>query len=298
MLPTTETLGVGSLDAWHLPGNGDDSSEKVVQTENATIKVRAIRRRLESERWSIEEHQWISEYPWRPYSNSEEDEVHIRPPQPVTPEGVTEESRQRQRDGEPIPRSLKLTRKDLVNFGYTPGCPGCQAAANDMRYKPHTTACRQRLEKAMMDDEFGSNRVKEARAREDAYLEQQVRAADEMSKAEAQKAGPAPQPHQEVDHHQHPNQDASMNNDQPGQVNAEASEARQLSWEEVLEENDFHDIVNDDAEMYNEIENIPIDSENLADQIMAVMKNHVSEVWSQPRVTKLAHEFGLSAGFA
>ena len=171
-------LDLGKAEARWIPGvfigMKLNSGEKVVATENGIIKVRSIRRRLEFERWNIEEHQWINKFPWRPYSNSEEDEVHIRPPQPVTPDAVHGESVQRQRDGDPVPRPFSITRKDLINDWYTPGCPGCQAAANDFRYKPHTVACRQRLETAMLADDLGSNRVKEAKAREDAYLEQAV----------------------------------------------------------------------------------------------------------------------------
>ena len=157
-----------------------NSGEKLVATEGGIIKVRSIRRRLEAERWNLEEHKWISKYPWRPYSNSEEDEVHIRPPQPVTPEGTGGEPVQRQRDGDVVPRPFSITRRDLINYGYTPSCPGCFSAANDLRYRSHTAACRKRLEEAMLADELGSNRVKDARAREDAYLEQAVREADEQ----------------------------------------------------------------------------------------------------------------------
>ena len=71
-----------------------------------------------------------------------------------------------------------------------------------------------------------------------------------------------------------------------------------MTWEQIMEENDFHDIVNNDAEMDDAIENIPSDSDDLADQVMSVVQSHVSEVWSVPRVTKLAHQFGLNAGFA
>ena len=107
-----------------------------------------------------------------------------------------------------------------------------------------------------------------------------------------------PDPNQDMGKSQKSEQDASMNSEQPEQVDAQASEPRQLSWEDMLSKNGFHDIANDDEEMYDEIEDIPIDSGDLADKLMAVVKNHVSEVWSQPRETKLAHEFGLDAGFA
>ena len=41
------------------------------------------------------------------------------------------------------------------------------------------------LEETMLADDIGSNRVKDVRAREDADLEQAVRAADEPSKAKS-----------------------------------------------------------------------------------------------------------------
>ena len=106
------------------------SGEKVVATEDGIIKVRSIKRRLESERWNEHEQRWINKFPWKPYSDSETDDVHIRPPLPVTPQGKAEIAVQRERDGNPIPRTFSILRKDLINFGYTPGCPGCRAAAN------------------------------------------------------------------------------------------------------------------------------------------------------------------------
>mgnify|MGYP000930717893 FL=1 len=72
----------------------------------------------------------------------------------------------------------------------------------------------------------------------------------------------------------------------------------ELKWEDILNENNFHDVVNDDTEMYDAIDSIPLDADGMADQVMAVVQNHVSEVWSPPRVTKLAGKFGLSPGFA
>ena len=116
--------------------------EKLVATEKGIIKVRSIRRRLEADRWNVEEHQWINKYPWRPYSNSEEDDVHIGPPQPTTPGGAVGDQVQKQKDGEPVPRPFSITRRDLINYGYTPSCHGCLSAANDLRYRPHIAACR------------------------------------------------------------------------------------------------------------------------------------------------------------
>ena len=283
-------LEMGKAEARWIPGvfigMKMNSGEKLIATETGIIKVRTIRRQLEAERWNVEQHQWINKFPWRPYSNSNEDEVHIRPPQPVTPEADNGERMQHQRDGDPVPRPFSITRKDLINYGYTPGCPGCQAAANDFRYKPHTIACRKRVEEAMLADDLGSNRVKDAKAREDAYLEQAVRAADEASGRIRDQ--PATDHSIQPNLHEVPVDDSVPANNAP----------KPMRWDEMLEENDFHDIVNDDTEMYDAIEALPMDSEDLADQVINVVQNHVSEMWSPPRVTKLAHRFGLSAGFA
>ena len=113
----------------------------------------------------------MKRFPWRPYENSEEDEVHIRPTMPVLPNRIEDDQESRERDGESVPRSLSIQKRDSINYGYTPGCPGCLASADDRRHKLHTVNCRQRVEAAMLGDDMGTDRVKEARAREDAYLE-------------------------------------------------------------------------------------------------------------------------------
>ena len=66
----------------------------------------------------------------------------------------------------------------------------------------------------------------------------------------------------------------------------------------MLDENNFHDVVKYDTDMYAEIESLPADTDNMVAKMIGIVQNHVSEVWSQPRVTKLARQYGLSAGFA
>ena len=49
--------------------------------------------------------------------------------------------------------------------------------------------------------------------------------------------------------------------------------------------------VNADEEMYNAIDSIPNDDTSVANNVIAIVNNHVSQVWSQRRVTKLAPQF-------
>ena len=75
-------------------------------------------------------------------------------------------------------------------------------------------------------------------------------------------------------------------------------ENKPMTWEECMDENDFHDLVNDDSNLYNELDDIPMDDVDLVGKMIAIITNNVSEVWSPPRVTKLAHEYGLVPGFS
>ena len=129
----------------------------------------------------------------------------------------------------------------------------------------------------MLADELGSNRVKDARARGDAYLEQTVRAADEASKAESLQVPARVENVKAVRR--------SVEPETPIDPAVQATNtSREMSWEDELDENSFHDIVNDDSEMYDAIDGIPLDADGMADQDMADVQNHVSEVWSPPRV--------------
>ena len=56
--------------------------------------------------------------------------------------------------------------------------------------------------------------------------------------------------------------------------------------------------MNDDADMYEQIEAIPSDDHNMVISIMTMVRNHISEVCSPPRITNLTSEYGLSPGFS
>ena len=71
-----------------------------------------------------------------------------------------------------------------------------------------------------------------------------------------------------------------------------------ISHEDMLDENNFHDIVNQDQEMYDAIEAVPMGSDDMINSIIATVQRHVSEVWSTARLTALAHEHGISQNYA
>ena len=55
-------------------------------------------------------------------------------------------------------RSLYLSRKDFINYGYTDGCTGCRDVASGKKsagsfLSPHNFACRKRMEAAIKTDD-------------------------------------------------------------------------------------------------------------------------------------------------
>ena len=60
---------------------------------------------------------------------------------------------------------------ELLKYGYSVGCPGCDAARSNTAAKPHSEPCRLRLEQAMAADEAGAARVAQAATRRAAQAE-------------------------------------------------------------------------------------------------------------------------------
>ena len=91
-----------------------------------------------------------------------------------------------------ISRKFAITRRDLLNYGCTQACPGCYAAVNDRNHNPHTPACRDRILRALAEDETQSHRATDARERENAFLEHAIRVADDegINKSDAQRRNP------------------------------------------------------------------------------------------------------------
>ena len=185
---------------------------------------------------------------------------------PVTPPAGQVQA-DKQRDGEAVPRPFSIQRRDLINYGHT----GCYAAANDRKYNPHTTQCRDRLEKAMLDDETQSNRVKDARAREDAFLEQKIREADEASKSmqvEARRLDPIHEDRMSSSIPTPPTPVAEMQTNKHGTNGNVEDGQTTMAWDDMLNENKFHDVVNNDEEMYAAITDVMNDDNDMVDQIV------------------------------
>ena len=52
-------------------------------------------------------------------------------------------------------------------------------------------------------------------------------------------------------------------------------QADHKTWEDILDENNVHDVVSDDSEMYAEIESIPNEDADMLSQVIGVIQNRV-----------------------
>ena len=269
------------------------TGEKLVATTEGVCKTRSIKRRIESERWDSTEISKVTGSPWKPYLYSDNDELLTQPPPPAIEKSDNENKSKPNADEQIVPRSFAILRKDLVNYGYTPSCPGCYAAANDRKHKAHTAVCRERIAKALSEDESQAHRISDAREREDAFLENAVREGDLSKGNEIDES---------VDMATPPNPVAPATVTPPTPVADTSEEVEQghqrISHEDTIMEDDFYKEVDADQEMYADIESLPPDTSDMTSAIIGIVQQHVSEVWSQPRVTALATQYGLIPGSA
>ena len=179
-------------------GVRDETGEIIIGTDQGVIKARDFKRRgSDQERWSAEAVLGIKGVPWEPVPGRAQDEVPVRvylpqesePPQPVDLGSERPEVRRR----------VYIRREDVIKYGFTIGCPGCQAVSRNAPSQNHTEACRARIEKHMRDE--GQDRIKVADARINAHRARKRQ--QEEAKPEESQQEQAPE---ENKHEQEPEQ--------------------------------------------------------------------------------------------
>ena len=76
-----------------------------------------------------------------------------------------------------IPRRMRINPSDLMKFGYTVGCPGCEALQSGHRERRnHIEACRARIEEQVANTDRGKERLGKAKDRLDQWTHDQTAA--------------------------------------------------------------------------------------------------------------------------
>ena len=121
------------------------------------MKVRTVKMRPESERWSKKAIEEIVATPDAPNATDPSQRM-------VKGTRETKGANAEDAGGQDLPkapvrhevgltREFKITYKLLKRFGFTPGCNGCEAKIDGGAQTAHSAECRQRLEEDMIMDE-------------------------------------------------------------------------------------------------------------------------------------------------
>ena len=146
------------------------SNEHIVVLEGGgpAIRCRTIKRRPLSSRWSAERIAEIEASPRKPcpedptrHTVETERRARVREADAAENLGKPET----QETAEPLRREFKITRRLLEKHGYSSSCPGCDAMLNMQGQRPHSTACRKRVEEEMRADPDDLQRLQERDSR-------------------------------------------------------------------------------------------------------------------------------------
>ena len=121
---------------------------------SATPENASIGRKPDGQRWDADQVCAVIRIPWKPYKFTDHDRLLIRLPESSECKDV--EVKERPPDEDPAPRGIIVGKKDLITHGCTPNCPGCYAARENTKYKPHTPECRERIYRALESDDSDS----------------------------------------------------------------------------------------------------------------------------------------------
>eukprot|EP00971_Amphidinium_carterae_P119339 2363772-Amphidinium_carterae.1 len=138
-----------------------DRNMSFIGVEGRVVKAKSIRRLADEDKRDPGLLAKIAGSPWQ-LGNEE----HVEPgaifAEPVETEGVPDPA------GEMVLGRRRTYLRRGVEFkthGYTPNCPGCEAARLHQAARAHTEGCRRRIERLMRETEKGRRRLEETRAR-------------------------------------------------------------------------------------------------------------------------------------
>ena len=129
------------------------------------VYARTVRRVPEEQRWDVKHLEWVVMVPWNLGKEDKdadgelpEFDVKAGPGRVMSKEDIEDIKTS---EAPRIVHRAHLRREDFDKHGYTDRCSGCSAMLRNLKPQPHTSMCRDRMEKILASD----IRVKNARAR-------------------------------------------------------------------------------------------------------------------------------------
>ena len=134
-----------------------DTTERIFGTSTGCYVVQSIRRVPEDRRYDSQLLANVRGLPWKPVPEGPEDQGVMELPEPVNLEPECPDVPALPTDtadaGQTV-RRYYITARDLEKYGYTDGCPACDAIRAKMPRAgiSHALGCRERIEKAVSSD--------------------------------------------------------------------------------------------------------------------------------------------------
>ena len=138
-------------------GHAHSTSETIIGTKEGAVKAWAVKRRPEEERWSSKSIMEMVGTPSQPDPSKPGASIPIKISILKCEDiPLDEVVYQREQDA---PRRVYIKERHLEKYGYTPDCEACRRMrAGGMKTggaRPHSEACRRRIEAEMDKDEDG-----------------------------------------------------------------------------------------------------------------------------------------------
>ena len=127
--------------------------------DGRVIRARAVHPRPDTVKISRETLNLIAVGPWDPSEVITQDSGDGPSP--------SEEKIQPSQKTEPVPRSFRITQDKLERFGFTKGCPKCEALRRRDSHNTvhHSGECRKRIETEMSGDDLLSKKLSDIEER-------------------------------------------------------------------------------------------------------------------------------------
>ena len=149
------------------------SGEHVVATSDGrVVRARAVHPRPDTVKVTREAQNNIKVGPWGPSEAITQGSA--------TKPAAMAETPQPSQSAEPVPRSFRITQDLIEKFGFTKGCPKCEALRRNDEHRTvhHSRECRKRLEEEMTKGTTLSKKLSEVEERKKHYLARRIEPSD------------------------------------------------------------------------------------------------------------------------
>eukprot|EP00435_Cladocopium_sp_Y103_P027163 s2252_g6.t1 len=155
-------------------GVQEGSALKWIGTPTGVQRCWSVKCKPEPDRWDRALMEVLIGLPWklRPRLEGRDQDAELpRQIEVVLPPQVEEAKAEEPRKRGYKPRGIYIRRDvELEEYGFTPGCDGCEAAQLGLSHKHHSMACRKRIRDEMMKTPEGKKKAEAIKRRAEEYI--------------------------------------------------------------------------------------------------------------------------------